>query len=83
MRLIETKAINETQTPNSEEPNVQYKNQLTPIPPAMPQLLVRAFSPPSPPPDLRPRAGMDSLGVWDGRVHTAVFKVANQKGPTV
>ena len=23
----------------------------------------------------------DSLGVWDGHVHTAIFKVDNQQGP--
>ena len=28
------------------------------------------------------RRGRDSQGVWDGRVHTAVFKVENQQGPT-
>ena len=50
MRLMETKTINQTQPLNSEEPNVQYKNQLTPIPSGMPQLLVREFSPSSPPP---------------------------------
>ena len=83
MRLIETKTINQNKPPNSEEPNVQYKNQLTPIPPGMPQLLVQEFSPSSPPPDLRPRAGRDSLGVWDGHIHTDVFKMDNQKGPTV
>ena len=27
--------------------------------------------------------GKDSLGVWDGHVHTAIFKMANQKGPTI
>ena len=27
--------------------------------------------------------GRDSLGVWDGYVHTAVFKMENQQGPTV
>ena len=25
----------------------------------------------------------DSLGVWDGQVHTAVFKMDNQQGPTI
>ena len=25
----------------------------------------------------------DSKGVWDGHVHTAVFKMDNQQGPTV
>ena len=25
----------------------------------------------------------DRLGVWDGYVHTAIFKVDNQPGPTV
>ena len=24
----------------------------------------------------------NSQGVWDGHVHTAVFKMANQQGPT-
>ena len=27
--------------------------------------------------------GGDSWGVWDGHVHTAIFKMANQQGPTV
>ena len=27
--------------------------------------------------------GRDSLGVWDGLVHTAVFKLYNQQGPAV
>ena len=27
--------------------------------------------------------GGDSLGVWDGHVHTAVFKMDNQQRPTV
>ena len=27
--------------------------------------------------------GRDRLGVWDGHVHTAVFKMDNQPGPTV
>ena len=27
--------------------------------------------------------GRDSQGVWDQHVHTAVFKMDNQKGPTV
>ena len=27
--------------------------------------------------------GKDSYGVWDGHVHTAVFKMDNQQGPTV
>ena len=26
--------------------------------------------------------GRDSQGVWDGHVHTAVFKMDNQQGPT-
>ena len=26
--------------------------------------------------------GRDSLGVWDGHVHTAVFKTDNPQGPT-
>ena len=25
----------------------------------------------------------DSLGVWEGHVHTAVFKMDNQQGPIV
>ena len=25
----------------------------------------------------------DRLGVWDGHVHTTIFKVDNQQGPTV
>ena len=25
----------------------------------------------------------DGLGVWDGHVHTAMFKIDNQQGPTV
>ena len=28
-------------------------------------------------------AGRDSQGVWDGHVHTAIFKMDNQQGPTV
>ena len=27
--------------------------------------------------------GMDSYGVWDRYVHTAMFKMDNQQGPTV
>ena len=27
--------------------------------------------------------GRDSLGVWNGQVHTALFKMDNQQGPTV
>ena len=27
--------------------------------------------------------GRDSLGVWDGYVHTATFEMENQQGPTV
>ena len=27
--------------------------------------------------------GRDSQGVWDGHVHTTVFKMDNQQGPTV
>ena len=27
--------------------------------------------------------GRESLGVWDGHVHTAIFKMDNQQGPTV
>ena len=27
--------------------------------------------------------GKDRLGVWDGHVHTATFKIDNQQGPTV
>ena len=26
--------------------------------------------------------GRDSWGVWDGHVHTAIFKMDNQQGPT-
>ena len=26
--------------------------------------------------------GRDSLGVWDGHVYAAIFKMDNQKGPT-
>ena len=26
--------------------------------------------------------GRDSLGVWNGQVHTALFKMDNQQGPT-
>ena len=34
--------------------------------------------------DLRKRiGGRDRLGVWDWHVHTAIFKVDNQQGPTV
>ena len=27
--------------------------------------------------------GGDSQGVWDGHVHTAIFKMTKQQGPTV
>ena len=27
--------------------------------------------------------GRDSWGVWDGHVHTALFKMDNQQGPTI
>ena len=27
--------------------------------------------------------GRDSQGVWEGHAHTAIFKMDNQKGPTV
>ena len=27
--------------------------------------------------------GRDRGGVWDGQVHTAIFKIDNQQGPTV
>ena len=27
--------------------------------------------------------GRDSLGVWDGQVHTALFQMGNQQGPTI
>ena len=27
--------------------------------------------------------GRDSEGVWNGHVHTAIFKMDNQQGPTV
>ena len=27
--------------------------------------------------------GMDSYGVWDRHVHTAIFQMDNQQGPTV
>ena len=27
--------------------------------------------------------GQDSQGVWDGHVHSAIFKMDNQQGPTV
>ena len=27
--------------------------------------------------------GRDSWGVWDGHVHTAIFKMDNQQGPTI
>ena len=26
--------------------------------------------------------GKDRLGVWDWQVHTAIFKIDNQQGPT-
>ena len=32
---------------------------------------------------LRVGAGEDSKGVWDGHVHTAVFKMDNQQGPPI
>ena len=31
----------------------------------------------------REDGGRDSQGVWDGHVHTAIFKMDNQQGPTV
>ena len=27
--------------------------------------------------------GRDSQGVWDGHVHTAIFKINNQQGPRI
>ena len=27
--------------------------------------------------------GRDSYGIWDGQVHTAIFKMSKQQGPTV
>ena len=27
--------------------------------------------------------GKDSQGIWDGHVHTVIFKIDNQQGPTV
>ena len=35
--------------------------------------------------DVRGKNGRkrDSLGIWDGKVHTAVFKMDNQQGPTI
>ena len=27
--------------------------------------------------------GIDNQGVWDGHVHTAIFKMDHQQGPTV
>ena len=33
--------------------------------------------------NLRLPKGKDSSGVWDGHVHTAIFKMDNQQGPTV
>ena len=27
--------------------------------------------------------GRDSEGVWNGQVHTAIFKMGNQQGPTI
>jgi len=27
--------------------------------------------------------GRDSEGVWDGHVHTVIFKMVNRQGPTV
>ena len=27
--------------------------------------------------------GRDKLGVWDRHIHTAIFKIDNQQGPTV
>ena len=32
---------------------------------------------------ISPLWGRDSLGVWDGHVHTTIFKIDNQQGPTV
>ena len=31
----------------------------------------------------RKELGGDSWGVWDRHIHTAVFKMDNQQGPTV
>ena len=28
-------------------------------------------------------AGRNSLGVWDGHIHTTIFKMDNQQGPTI
>ena len=27
--------------------------------------------------------GRDNYGVWDGYVHTVIFKIDNQQGPTI
>ena len=33
--------------------------------------------------DYQGRREGDRLGIWDGHVHTAIFKMDNQQGPTV
>ena len=33
--------------------------------------------------ELMVAGGSDSKGVWDGHVHTALFKMDKQQGPTV
>ena len=32
--------------------------------------------------ELMVAGGKDSQGVWEGHVHTAIFKMDNQQGPT-
>ena len=29
------------------------------------------------------KGGMDALGVWDYHIHTTIYKIDNQQGPTV
>ena len=29
------------------------------------------------------RGGRDKLGVWDERIHTTIYEIGNQQGPTV
>ena len=31
----------------------------------------------------RGKAGWDKLGVWDSQIHTTIYEIDNQQGPTV
>lgn len=56
VRLRERKIINQTQTPNPQKPNFQYRDQSLPAEGCL-GFLPRALTPPHQPPDLRPKAG--------------------------